>query len=71
MLLKLRPDVVLADLMLQDGTACDLLQKLQAKGIVGQVLVYTRAYGRGASARDAARRGQRLYHQGFDTAAPA
>lgn len=41
MLLKLRPDVVLVDLMLQDGTACDLLQKLQAKGIVGQVLVYT------------------------------
>jgi len=41
MLLKLRPDVVLVDLMLEDGTACDLLQKLQAKGIVAQVLVYT------------------------------
>jgi len=41
MLLKLRPDVVLVDLMLEDGNACDVMQKLQAKGISTQVLVYT------------------------------
>jgi DNA-binding NarL/FixJ family response regulator len=41
MLLKVRPDVVLVDLMLEDGTACDLMQKLQARGIAGQILVYT------------------------------
>jgi len=41
MLLKVRPDVVVVDLMLDDGTACDLMEKLQAKGIVGQILVYT------------------------------
>ena len=41
MLLRLRPDVILGDLMLEDGTACDFLQKLQAKGITAQVVVYT------------------------------
>ncbi|MGB5725873.1 MAG: response regulator transcription factor [Thiogranum sp.] len=41
MLLKLRPDVVLVDLMLEDGTACDLMQKLQAKGLAAQILVYS------------------------------
>ena len=41
MLLNVRPDVVLVDLMLDDGTACDLMQKLQAKGIAAQILVYT------------------------------
>jgi len=41
MLLKVRPDVVLVDLMLEDGTACDLMQKLQARGNAGQILVYT------------------------------
>ena len=41
MLLELRPDVVLVDLMLQDGTACDLMQKLQAKGLAAQILVYS------------------------------
>jgi DNA-binding NarL/FixJ family response regulator len=41
MLLRLRPDVILGDLMLEDGTACDLMEKMQARGIGGQVLVYT------------------------------
>jgi DNA-binding NarL/FixJ family response regulator len=41
MLLRLRPDVILGDLMLEDGTACDLMQKMQAEGIAGQVIVYT------------------------------
>jgi DNA-binding NarL/FixJ family response regulator len=41
MLLGLRPDVILGDLMLEDGNACDLMQKMQAEGIAGQVLVYT------------------------------
>jgi len=41
LLLRLQPDVILGDLMLGDGTACDLMQKMQAKGIGGQVLVYT------------------------------
>ena len=41
MLLKLRPDVVVVDLMLEDGTACDLMQKLQAKGLAAQILVYS------------------------------
>jgi DNA-binding NarL/FixJ family response regulator len=41
MLLRLRPDVILGDLMLEDGNACDLMQKMQAEGIAGQVLVYT------------------------------
>jgi len=41
MLLRLRPDVILGDLMLEDGTACDLMEKMQAKGIGGQLLVYT------------------------------
>jgi DNA-binding NarL/FixJ family response regulator len=41
MLLKVRPDVVLVDLMLDDGTACDIMQKLQAKGLAAHVLVYT------------------------------
>ena len=41
MLLKLRPDVVLVDLMLEDGTACDLMQKLQAKGLAAQIVVYS------------------------------
>jgi len=43
MLVKLRPDVVLVDLMLQDGTACDLMQKLQAKGkgLAAQIVVYS------------------------------
>ena len=41
MLLRLRPDVILGDLMLEDGTACDLMEKMQAKDIGGQVLVYT------------------------------
>jgi len=41
MLLKLRPDVVLVDLMLEDGNACDLMQKLQAKGLAAQILVYS------------------------------
>ncbi|MEA2080092.1 MAG: response regulator transcription factor [Pseudomonadota bacterium] len=41
MLLRLRPDVILGDLMLEDGTACDLMQKMHAEGIAGQVIVYT------------------------------
>ena len=41
MLLELRPDVVVVDLMLQDGTACDLMQKLQAKGLAAQIVVYS------------------------------
>ena len=41
MLLRLRPDVILGDLMLEDGTACDLMEKMQSKGVGGQVLVYT------------------------------
>lgn len=41
MLLKLRPDVVVVDLMLEDGTACDLMQKLQAKGLAAQIVVYS------------------------------
>ena len=41
MLLKLRPDVVVVDLMLEDGTDCDLMQKLQAKGLAAQILVYS------------------------------
>ena len=31
----------LVDLMLEDGTACDLMQKLQAKGLAAQILVYS------------------------------
>jgi DNA-binding NarL/FixJ family response regulator len=41
MLLGLRPDVVLVDLMLEDGNACDIMEKMQAGSIAGQVLVYT------------------------------
>lgn len=41
MLLRLRPDVIVGDLMLEDGTACDLMQKMQTEGIAGQVIVYT------------------------------
>jgi DNA-binding NarL/FixJ family response regulator len=41
MLLRLRPDVILGDLMLEDGTACDLMEKMQTKGVGGEVLVYT------------------------------
>lgn len=41
MLLKLRPDVILVDLMLDDGSACDLIQKIQARSITGHVIVYT------------------------------
>ena len=41
MLLRLQPDVILGDLVLEDGNACELMQKMQAKGIAGQVIVYT------------------------------
>jgi len=41
MLRRLRPDIVLGDLMLGDGNVCDLMQKMQAEGIGGQVIVYT------------------------------
>jgi len=41
MLRRLQPDVILGDLMLEDGTACDLMEKMQSKGVGGQVLVYT------------------------------
>ena len=37
----LRPDVILGDLILEDGNACELMQKMQAEGISGRLLVYS------------------------------
>ena len=45
MLLSLRPDIIVGDLMLEDGTACDLMEKMRAGGIAGQFVVYTTHVG--------------------------
>lgn len=41
MLHGLRPDIVICDLMLADGDACDLIRKLQVEDLDWQVIVYT------------------------------
>ena len=38
---KLQPDIIVGDMMLEDGNACDLMHRMQTEGIGGQVIVYT------------------------------
>ena len=41
LLQRLRPDIVVGDLMLGDGNACEWMKKMHAEAIGGQVIVYT------------------------------
>ncbi len=60
MLVRLRPDVILVDLMLEDENACELMEKIQTEGIAGKIVVYT-AHAGEAHVREALRAGASGY----------
>lgn len=60
MLLRLRPDIILVDLLLEDANACELMVKMQTEGIAGKILVYT-AHAGEAHVREALRAGASGY----------
>jgi DNA-binding NarL/FixJ family response regulator len=60
MLLRLRPDIILVDLLLGDANACELMEKMQTEGTAGKILVYT-AHAGEAHVREALRAGASGY----------
>jgi DNA-binding NarL/FixJ family response regulator len=60
MLIRLRPDVVLMDLILEDGNACELMSTVQRGEFAGKIIVYT-AHASEARVREALRAGASGY----------
>jgi DNA-binding NarL/FixJ family response regulator len=60
MLVRLQPDVVLADLLLEDANACELMEKMRAEGAAAKIIVYT-AHSGEAHVREALRAGANGY----------
>ena len=60
MLVRLRPDVILVDLLLEDTNACEFIEKMQTEDFAAKILVYT-AHAGEAHVREALRAGATGY----------